>query len=66
MAGILRVCDAIIVHPSEGYAQIATLVLLYSFQSGYLCSYPLPIEYNKRWAVFQVPGKKDSADEKIF
>ena len=29
MAGIFRAFDALIVHPSEGYAQIATPVVLY-------------------------------------
>jgi hypothetical protein len=55
MAGILRVSDASIVHPSEGYAQIRTPVLLcFLFTAVMSAHHSLPIEYNKTLPLFQV------------
>jgi len=47
MAGNSRVSDAFIVHPSVGYAQIGTHVLLlyFLFLTGIFVCYPLPLEY---------------------
>jgi hypothetical protein len=54
MAGILRVFIAFIVHPSEDYAQITTPVLLCFYSRPVFFNIPLPIEYNKTYALFQV------------
>jgi hypothetical protein len=47
MAGNSRVSDAFIVHPSVGYAQIGTHVLLlyFLFLTGIFVYYSLPLEY---------------------
>src|SRR5690348_9783234 len=54
MAGIIRVFIAFIVHPSEGYTQITTPVLLCFYSQPVFVQHPLPIEYNKTYALFQV------------
>src|SRR6266581_1347945 len=51
MAGILRVFDVLIVHPSDGYAQIATpCSAILAIHSGYLCSsFPYQLSITKDW-----------------
>src|SRR5713101_364617 len=58
MAGILRVFIACIVHPSEGYAQITTPVLLCFYSRSVFFIIALSIEYNKTNALFTGPFVK--------
>jgi len=63
--GILRASIAFIVHPTDGDAQITTLYYYTLFTVGFFI--PLPHEYNKRNALFQVLlGKISPVTENSF